>query len=137
MKQNTPSATPADQTQSQAVVQPATSVAPAGAVNKEVEPVGASVSELAKPSETEPQISQELKELGIEAKKDTPDVGDEHKGIIEHAKQFTPVPSSPSGKITMPMSEKEIEDKLKTGRSDDSGKWLAGLIRKIIRAMGF
>jgi len=29
-------------------------------------------------------------------------------------------------------SEKEVEDKLKTGQDDDSGKWLAGLIRKII-----
>ena len=34
------------------------------------------------------------------------------------------------------MSEEEIADKLKTGRDDDSGKWLAGLIGKIIRAMG-
>jgi hypothetical protein len=110
-------------------------VVPVGSPNKEI-PVSALVSEFVKPSETEPQISQDLKELGVEAKKDEPSLTDEHKGIIEHAKEFAPVSVSSSNNVVMPMSEEEIADKLKTGQDDDSGKWLAGLIKKII-AWGF
>lgn len=135
--QNTPPVAQSDQPQAQvqsvAPIQPPT---PVGSANKEVGPATAPVSEFVKPSEVEPQIDQDLKELGIEAKKDAPGVTDEHVGIVEHAKQFTPVASSSKGKIVMPMSEEEIADKLKTGQNDDSGKWLAGLIKKII-AWGF
>lgn len=139
VNQNMPPVTQADQAQTQAVVQPIQPVQPVvpaqpvGSVNKEVGPITAPVSEFVKPSEVEPQISKDLKDLGIEAKKDEPNIADEHKGIIEHAKQFTPISSSPTGKVVMPMSEEEMTDKLKTGRNDDSGKWLAGLIRKIIK----
>jgi hypothetical protein len=122
-----------DQAQSQPQVQPAGSV---GSINKEAGPIGVPDSEFIKPSETQPQIDQELADLGVEVKKDSPSVTDEHRDFIDHAKQFTSVPSSPTGKITMPMSEEEVADKLKTGRDDDSGKWLAGLIKKIIKAMG-
>jgi hypothetical protein len=118
-----------DQVQPQAQVQP---VVPTGSLNKETGPVSTPAPEFIKPSETEPQISQDLKELGIEAKKDEPNVSSEHKGIIEHAKQFAPISTPPSGKIVMPMSEEEIEKQLKTGQDDDSGKWLARLIKKII-----
>ncbi len=135
--QNTPPVAQADQTQPQVQpVQPVQPVAPVGSVNKEVGPVGATISEFVKPSETQPQIDQDLAELGVEAKKDEPSIADEHKKIIDHAKQFTPVSSSPSGKVTMPMSEEEVTEQLKTGQDDDSGKWLARLIRKII-AWGF
>ena len=132
VNQNTPPpVAQTDQTQPQ--IQP---VAPVGSVNKEVGPVVSSVSESVKPTDAEPRISQELKDLGIEAKKDEPNIAGEHRDFIDHAKQFTPVSSSLSGKVTMPMSEKEIESQLKTGQNDDSGKWLAGLLQKIIKAMG-
>ncbi|OGH17718.1 MAG: hypothetical protein A3C22_02670 [Candidatus Levybacteria bacterium RIFCSPHIGHO2_02_FULL_37_10] len=136
LNQNTLSVNQAVRAQPQPSQAPLQSVVPASSPNKETGPISTSVSEFVKPTETEPQISQELKDIGIEAKKDAPDATDEHKGVIEHAKQFTPVSASPPGKVTMPMSEEEIADKLKTGRDDDSGKWLAGLIGKIIRAMG-
>ena len=129
--QNTPPTTQADQAQVQPVAPVQPSV-PVGSVNKEVEPASAPVSEFVKPSEAQPQTDQDLAELGVEAKKDEPNIADEHKDFIDHAGQYTPVSTSPSGKVTMPMSEKEVEDKLKTGQDDDSGKWLAGLIRKII-----
>ncbi|MDP2586085.1 MAG: hypothetical protein Q8P29_04370, partial [Candidatus Levybacteria bacterium] len=112
--------------------QPAESITPIGSVNKEVGPVGATTSEFVKPSETQPQIDQGLAELGVEARKDEPSITDEHKDFINHAGPHTPISSSPSGKVTMPMSEEEVGDMLKTGEDDDSGKWLAGLIRKII-----
>lgn len=110
--------------------------APVGGANKETGPITAPVSEFIKPSEAEPQIDKEIVDLGVEAKKDAPNVTDEHKDVIDHAKQFTPVPSSASSAIKLPMSEDEIASKLKTGQDDDSGKWLAGLIKKIIGAMG-
>lgn len=107
-----------------------------GSLNKEKVPIGQNLSEFVKPTDTEPQINQELKDLGIEAKKDEPNITDEHRGVIEHAKQFTPIPLSPSGKVSLPMSEEEVAEKLKTAQDDDSGKWLAGLIQKIIRVLG-
>lgn len=144
VNQNVPPVAPTDQTaqadqtqpqvQPQAVTQP---VEPVGSTNKEAGPIVSPVPEFVKPSETQPQIEKDIAELGVEAKKDEPNIADEHKGFIDHAKQFTPVSSSPKNKITMPMSEEEVADKLKTGQNDDSGKWLAGLIRKIIKVLGF
>lgn len=107
-----------------------------GSANKEAGPLVSPVSEFVKPTDAEPQISQELKDIGIEAKKDEPNVTDEHKGIIDHAKQFTPVSTGSSGKVSLPMSETEMLEKIKTGNSDDSGKWLAKLIEKVIKVLG-
>lgn len=137
VNQNPPPVAQADQTQPQATVAPIQPSAPVGSVNKELGSVVSPVSEFIKPSETEPQIEKDIAELGVEAKKDEPNITDEHKDFIDHAKQFTPVSSSSKNKITMPMSEEEVAEKLKTGQDDDSGKWLAGLIRKIIKVLGF
>ncbi|MDO8583428.1 MAG: hypothetical protein Q7R51_02765 [bacterium] len=117
--------------------QPVQPAQPVGSANKEMAPVKSPVSEFVKPTDTEPQISQELKDIGIEAKKDAPDITHEHQGIVEHAKQFSPVSASPAGKVTMPLSEEEVADKLKSGQDEDSGKGLAKLIDKVIKAMGF
>lgn len=146
VNQNANPVVQADQTQTQAPVQPSQPVqlaapaksdlAPVGSVNKEAGPLTSPVSEFMKPSEAEPQVDQELTDFGIEAKKDAPNVTDEHRDVIDHAKQFTPVPSGSSNSVKLPMSEDEVTDKLKTGQDDDSGKWLAGLIKKIIAAMG-
>jgi len=123
--------------QSQVQVQPVIPTAPVGTPSKETGPINTPISEFMKPSEVEPQISKDLRELGVEAKKDEPNIEAEQRQIIDHAKQFTPVPASSSGKITLPMSEEEIASKLKVGQDDDSDKWLAGLLRKIIAVMGF
>ena len=133
VNQNVNPVAQASPVQPQVPVQP---TAPVGSPNKETAPVGASVSEFVKPSETQPQINQELADLGVESKKDEPNIADEHKRIIDHAKQFTPVQASPSGKVSLPMSEDEVADKLKTGQDDDSGKWLSKLIQKIMKVMG-
>lgn len=135
VNQNTSPTVPADQSQPQ--VQPVAPSAPTGSVNKEVGPIASPVSEFLKPTDVEPQIDKDIAELGVEAKKDEPNITDEHKGIIEHAKQYSPISSTSTGKVIMPMSEEEIADKLKTGQDDDSGKWLASLIQKIIKVIGF
>lgn len=129
-----------DQTQPQAPQTQVQPVAPVGSVSKETGPVSPNLSEFVRPSgpEASPNLSQEEKKLGVEVKSDKPNLTFEHKELgVDHAGPHVPVPSSPSGKVTMPMSEEEIKDKLKTGQNDDSGKWLAGLIQKVIRAMGF
>lgn len=137
ISQNVDPVAQASPVQPQTPVQPAQSAQrPTGSLNKEVGPIVSDVSEFVKPTDTEPQIDKDLEELGIEARKDEPNIADESKQVIDHAKQFSPVPSFPSGKISLPMSENEVADRLKTGQDDDSGKWLAGLIRKIIAVMG-
>lgn len=134
VNQNTPPPPVAQTDQTQPQIQP---IMPVGSVNKEVGPIVSPVSEAVKPTDAEPQISQELKDLGIEAKKDEPNITPEHKEIgVDHSGPHAPVPTSSSGNVILPMSEKEIESQLKTGQNDDSGKWLAGLLQKIIKAMG-
>ncbi len=136
--QNADPAVQQDQTQPQSSVQSDQPIDHAGSANKETGPVSTSVSEFVKPTDTEPQIDEDLAELGIEAKKENPDLTDEHKQAgIGYAKETTPVPSQPTGAVKLPMSEEEVADTLKIGQDDDSGKWLAGLIRKVIKAMGF
>lgn len=144
LNQNSNPVAQTTQAQPQPIVQPVAppiqvpaQPTPVSGVNKETGPISAPVSEFVKPTEVQPQISQELKDLGVEAKKDEPNVTDEHKHVIDHAKQFSPVPNSPTGKVTMPMTEVEVADKLKTGQDDDSAKGLAKLIQKVIKAMGF
>lgn len=132
VNQNTPPVVPVDQVQPQAQVQP---VVPVGTVHKEMGPPIAVVSEI-KPAgaEVQHEINQESAELGVKEIQDRPDL---IKGVdMQHAGPSVPVPTSPSGKVTMPMSEKEITDKLKTGQDDDSGKWLSKLIQKIMKVMG-
>lgn len=114
-------------------VQPVSSV---GGANKEMGRVAGPVSEFVKLTEAEPQIDKELADLGVEVKKDSPNVTEEHRDFIDHAKQFTAVSTSASGKVTMPMSEEEVADQLKTGQDDDSKTGLAKLIDKVIKALG-
>jgi len=137
VSQNTPPAPQADQAQPRAQVQPVQPVVPAGSINKEAGPVSAADAEFIKPTDTEPQLSPELKESGIEVKNDKPNLTFEHKELgLDHAGSNITVSTQPTAPIKLPMSEKEIADKLKTGQDDDSGKWLAGLIQKIMKAIG-
>jgi hypothetical protein len=131
--------TQADQVQPQASIKPVQPVQnPVGSVNKEVGPVSSAMSELRPAgSEVSHEISQELRDIGVEEKQDRPDLTDEHKELgVNHAGPHVPVPTRHSGKVKLPMSEEEIESKLRTGQDDDSGKWLAGLVKKVIKVMG-
>lgn len=128
------------QTQPQASVQPVKTPisngvsSPVGSPNKETGPVSTPISELA--SEKEPQISQELKDMGVEEKNDRPDLTDKHKGLVHHAGPHVAVPTNSSGKVILPMSEEEITSQLKSGQDDDSKKGLAKLLDKVRKALG-
>jgi len=106
-----------------------------GVVNKEIGPIPSVIPEI-RPAgpEVKHEISQESAELGVKEIQDRPDLTE---GVdMQHAGPSVPIPSGPSGKVSLPMLEDEVADKLKTGQDDDSGKWLAGLIQKVIRALG-
>ena len=109
-------------------------VPPVGSSNKEAPISTVGLSEL-KPTgqEVEHKIDQELRELGVEEKKDRPNLTSEHKKLgLSHAEPHVPVSTIPPSNVVLPMSETEIASKLKAGQDDDSGKWLAGLLNKII-----
>lgn len=115
-------------------------VVPQGSLNKEQSPIRADLSEFVKPAgpETSPSPSAEEKEAGVEVKSDRPDLTFKHKDLgVEHAGASVPVSTAPIKVIQYPMSEEEVGSKLKTGQNDDSGKGLAKLIQKVIKAMGF
>lgn len=104
-----------------------------GSLNKEV-PLATGLSEL-RPSgpEINHKLDQELKELGVEERNDKPDLTFEHQEIgVKYAGSNVVVQASTPSKVTLPMSDEEIERIMKTGQNDDSGKWLARLIKKII-----
>ena len=111
-----------------------------GGTNKEaVRPVVAPVSEFVRPSgaETVLNIPPEVSEVNVaEVKSDRPNLTFEHKDLVDHAGPHVPVKTSPTSNVRLPMTEEEIANQLKGGQDDNSGKWLAGLIQKVIRAMG-
>lgn len=123
-----------DSAKPQSLSQKVQSAQPVGSINKEAE--RGSVSEFLKPTDAELPISQELKDIGVEEKKDEPNIADEHRNFIDHAKQFTSVPTTPSDKISLPMSEDKITEELKTAQDDDSSKWFAKLIEKVMKVLG-
>lgn len=137
LNQNTNPAVSTNRIQPQAPqvpVQPVAPVAPVGGVNKETGPIGpAPVSEFVRPSGAEitPNISPEVSGH-IKVNNEAPNLTPEHKGLVSHAGPNIAAPSFPAGKVSLPMSEEEVAEQFKTGQDDDSEKWLAGLVKKIL-----
>lgn len=107
---------------------------PVGLPNKEIAGVAAPVSELITRSGSEaiPNIPPEAS-AHIEVINDNPSLTPEHKELgVDHAGPHVPVSTSPSGKVTLPMSEEDMA-KLEAGQDDDSGKGLLILIKKTIK----
>ncbi|MBI4089552.1 MAG: hypothetical protein HY424_02485 [Candidatus Levybacteria bacterium] len=116
-------------------------VSPVGSPNKEISPAGINTPQSGElnpaGAEVKHNIGQELKEMGIEEKVDRPDLTKEHeKAGVRHAGPSIPAPTRLSSS-SYPMSEDEVSSKLKTGSGDDSGTWLAVLIKKVMTALGF
>jgi len=118
---------------------PGNIVPPVGSMNKEVPAINLDIgsSELTPAGpDTQHNIDQELENIGVEEKKDNPDLTLEHKELgIEHSGPI-PVPP-PSDNVVVPMSEEEIKAKSKTVKSDDSVKWYMALLTKITDWEGF
>jgi len=86
----------------------------AGSVAKEVErPVSSYVNESVT-SETQPQVEQELKDIGVEARTDKIELDKTHERIgIAHAPVDTPVNTDSIGTVQLPMTEEEAQGVMK------------------------
>ena len=114
-------------------------VQPTGNMLKEKAPIGQNFSEFVRPSGAEviPNVPQEVSDVNVEVKSDKPNLTFEHKELgIDHAGPSVPVPPvSTQNTVTLPMTEEEIETRLKTGQDDESGTNLARLLKKLIKAL--
>ena len=104
---------------------------PLGVANKEIGPIPSVIPEIIPAGpEVKHGISQELQELGVEEKKDAPDLTSGHKQIgVEHSGATVPIPSGPIGLVQIP----EVTD------INSSGTWLntlMGRIQKVMELMG-
>jgi hypothetical protein len=115
-------------------------------LNKEV---GATVSEIIKPSEEEVKVEEELRNVGVVANTDKPKLDKIHEQIgVKASLESTPVESSPKGKVQLPMTEDEADKTLKSSQSkfnlheniegeytEDSLPFFAALIKKVFKEM--
>lgn len=125
------------QVPNQNVQQSQTQTPTVGAIHKEqgsTIPV-VQTSEFVKPSEPEPQVPSELKEMGVKPVSHVPTLTDEHQQAgIYHAKESVPVSAEPSGMVKLPMTKMEAQSVLKMHKKvSDSIKWLASLILKYFK----
>lgn len=129
---------PQDQAQAQTQPQYQEPQAPVSAPQKEMGPVGTAEAYIApSPSESMPTISPEVS-MHAEAVEnpETPKLNTEHKQAgIEAAKESTPVSTTPTGTIQLPMNEAEALKTIKTTSYSDSKHWLALLIEKIYQKL--
>lgn len=82
-------------------------------------------------SEPEPYISEEVAEAGVEVTPDTyrPDIpSDVVKLGVTPAKAATPVVTTSTGKITLPLTQESAQTAKKTYSIRDSMRWLAELV---------
>ena len=75
----------------------------------------------------------EVVDAGVEENHDRPNLTNEHFEI--GIKDSIPAPSVSTNTVTLPMTEEEIEKRLKTGQDDESGTNLARLLKKLIKAL--
>lgn len=111
---------------------------PVGSVAKEHGPVSTKVESFIEPSgaETQPEVSVELQEHGVEAIADQerPQLTESHKQVgIEHAKESVPAPTqvTNSSHVQLPMTEEEALQTIKSTGTSDSKHWLALLVEKV------
>lgn len=133
----TPAPAPSQQPPQQQAVQPM----PVSGIQKELQvgPISQPTTEtLIKPTETEPMLTPEVSEIGVEAHDhETIRLTEEQKkaGILP-AKEATPVPTEPSGMVHLPMAPQQAHIILQTHKKiSDSIVWLALLVLKQVKMM--
>lgn len=107
---------------------------------KEVEPISA---DSAKPSanyievsEKEPQIRPEVESAGVYKVSDKIKLDQEARDAgLSEAKESTPVVTTPTGKIKLPMDGVEAKIQAK-GNPQDSSTWLGKLVLYILQKIG-
>ena len=108
-----------------------------GSIHKEQGPIETRLPEIIRPSESSPKVSQELKDIGIQARSDDINLTDEHKKIgITHAGESVPVSTSPSSLVNLPMTAQQTKKKIKKTKPTDSLRGLLVEILKNIQRIG-
>lgn len=126
-----------DQNQTQ-VIQAQSQAQSVGSVYKEHGPVGTSLSESMKPSEPSPQVSEELKEIGVKANNHAIHLTPEHtEAGLQHAGASVPVSTTSSSMVNVPQTQKQVKVDIKKTRPTDSLRGLLLEILKNIQRMGF
>lgn len=129
------SATPVIDTPPVSDMPPAAPVSPAtpvGQGNKEAEPL-TMPQEVLQPSEPEPTLHPEVQEAGVEAVSDVPDLTlEDQKAGLAPAKESVPVPTAPTGAVTLP-TQQQAEAVLKKNKVTDSIAWMATLVLRVLK----
>lgn len=93
--------------------------------HKESEPV--KTEPFLKASEVEPDLENELKQVGVESITEKPALNKEHEQIgVRHAKEATPVHTEPKGLVNLPIPVARAEEVVKTHKKvSESILWMA------------
>lgn len=109
-------------------------VQPVSAPIKEQEPLAES-EEFIVPSETEPTLAPEIKEVGVKEVAQVPTLTlEDQKAGLTLAKESVPVPTQPSGLVDLPKEEKEAASFLKVHRDvKNAVVWLVATLFRQFR----
>lgn len=124
-------AVPTVQQDQQAVSQPVSQPqSPVGGPHKEMAPVPQPTTEYLKPTtESQPELSQELAEIGVEHATDQEKVTIPHvvqQAGVTHAKESVPVHTSPQGTVQlMDTPREELVLRSKAGPVTEAARWFA------------
>lgn len=108
---------------------------PVGSVHKEFGPTAVSTHEIMQPAgeHVEPQLAPEVREVGVQAVKEVPDLTlHDKKSGIQVAKESTPHPTGPTGVVNYVMSEEEAKEEVKHKDVSRSWYWAAVAVLKQI-----
>jgi hypothetical protein len=114
-------------------VQPQPVAEPISVGQKEQEPIVASpkTSEYLASSETQPELSKEVKEAGVEEISEKVSLTqDQQAAGVRHAGPTVEPKTEPEGKVKLPLTEEEVQRVEKKEKPSNSIKWLAAIIKK-------
>ncbi len=113
---------------------------PLSGSQKEHAPLEAPIAEYVKPTEVEPVLHPEVKEVGVEASPNLehPNLTEEHQRLgIEYAKESVPVSLSKTSGTNLPYNPEQIAMLKKTTHKDDSKHWLVILTEYLLKKLSF
>ncbi len=126
----------------QSQAKPAQSYHPVSSLHKEQAPVRANETmRSSEPGESQPEISAELKEIGIEESQDEEQLklsAEQELAGLEPAKESVPMNSHITANMKFPQqpfTANEADDIIKTTSPDESKHWLAVLVLSILHKL--
>lgn len=113
---------------------------PVSGPQKEHAPIETSVAEYIKPTQEEPLLQPEVKEVGVEVSPNLehPSLTEEHQSLgIEYAKESVPVAFPKKSSIQLPHTLEQTAMLKKTTNKDDSKHWLLTLAEYLLKKLAF